>query len=81
DINIIYTDTAGNKQQVRNVSGDWSKEIERTVEKKVSLEARSNVDNGSVRVKIYENNDLLKEAYDNSSFSQAEVSATVPVYQ
>lgn len=79
-VTVIYKNASGAKKKEEMVQPDWSKEIEVKVEKDVYLEARSEVNNGSVRVQIFENNDLLKEEYDNSNFATATVSGKVPIY-
>ncbi len=79
-LSIIYGNASGNKQQIEVQNEDWSKKLEIQVGDQVYLEARSEVSNGDVRVKIFENNDLYKEGYDNSNFASATVSGKVPNY-
>ncbi len=79
-VDIIYKDTTGTKQKISHVNLDWEKRLEIRVGKEVYLEARSNVRNGSVRVKIKENNDVYKEAYSSDNYAEAQVSGKVPAY-
>lgn len=80
-VTVIYKNASGSKQKEEMVEPNWKKRIQVQVEEDVYLEARSEVSNGSIRVQIFHNNDLLKEEYDNSNFATGTVSGMVPNYQ